>query len=236
MDALRLWNIALAGTACGNLLTTIENAYGYPKSKESKEQGLYFKTIECEFTENAPEAEPATGLVAKEVAEEQERSSSSVPPKKECKKSSQSPDKLKLKLATPIFPSMTVGLHQTGVSSHYISERARSQGQSVYRCMYAGCDDVTAQHAQCHTHMHCKHLRVCIQCRLCPHRSYRSVDIQKHLRDIHQDQEDCWFEPTPDLKGDIVEVSSEILKANIALVKQEAITLTEEEDEEDEED
>ena len=82
MDALRLWNIALAGMACGNLLTTIENAYGYPKLRESKEQGLYFKTIECEFTENAPEAEPATGLVAKEVAEEQERSSSLVPPKK----------------------------------------------------------------------------------------------------------------------------------------------------------
>ena len=82
MDALRLWNIALAGMACGNLLTTIENAYGYPKSRESKEQGLYFKTIEREFTENAPEAEPAAGLVAKEVAEEQERSSSSVPPKK----------------------------------------------------------------------------------------------------------------------------------------------------------
>ena len=236
MDALRLWNNTLAGTACGNLLTTIENAYGYPESRESKEQGLYFKTIERKFTENTPDAKPATGLVAKEVVEEQERSSSLVPPKNRCKKSSQGPNKLKLKLATPIFPSMTVGLHQTGVPSCYISERAGSQGQSVYRCMYAGCDYVTAQHAQCHTHVHRKHLRVCIQCRLCPHRSYRSVNIQKHLRDIHQDQEDCWFEPTPDLEGDIVEVSSDTLKANIALVKQEAITLTEEEDEEDGED
>ena len=185
MDALRLWNIALAGMACGNLLTTIENAYRYPELRESKEQGLYFKTIECEFAENASNAKPAAGLVAKEAAEEQERSSSSVPPKKQHKKSSQGPSKVKLKLATPIIPSTTVGLHQTGVPGHYVSEHAGSQDQSVYRCMYVGCDYVTAQHAQCHTHMHCKHLRVCIQCRLCPCRSYRSVNIQRDLRDAH---------------------------------------------------
>ena len=51
MDALRLWNIGLAGTACGNLLSTIENDYGYPESRESKEQGLFFKTVEHEFSE-----------------------------------------------------------------------------------------------------------------------------------------------------------------------------------------
>ena len=119
-----------------------------------------------------------------------------------------------------------MGLHQTGVPGHYISECAGSQDQSVYRCMYVGCDYVTTQHAQCHTHMHCKHLRVCIQCRLCPCRSYRSVNIQRHLRDIHQDQEDHWFEPILDLEGDIMEVSSDTLKANIALVKQEDVTLT----------
>ena len=39
--------------------------------------------------------------------------------------------------------------------------------------------------------------------------------------------------PPPDLEGDIVEVSSDILKANIALVKQEPATPTEEEDKED---
>ena len=81
MDVLRLWNIALAGTACENLLTTIKNAYGYPELRESKEQGLYFKTVECELAENASDAEPAAGLVTKEAAEEQERSSSSVPPR-----------------------------------------------------------------------------------------------------------------------------------------------------------
>ena len=46
MDALRLWNIALAGTACGNLLSTIENAYSYPETRQSKEEGLYFETVD----------------------------------------------------------------------------------------------------------------------------------------------------------------------------------------------
>ena len=66
-----------------------------------------------------------------------------------------------------------------------------------------------------------------------PVEAYRSVDIQRHLRDVHRDRENDWFEPTPDLEGDIVEVSSDTLKANIALVKQEPATPTEEEDEED---
>ena len=140
---------------------------------------------------------------------------------------------MKLSLATPITPSTSVGLHQTGVPGHYVSVRTSSQNQSIYRCMYEGCDYVTAQHAQCHTHVRRKHLGICIQCRLCSRRSYRSVDIQRHLRDIHRDRENDWFEPTPDLEGDIVEVSSDILKANIALVKQEPATPTEEEDEED---
>ena len=39
IDALRMWNVALAGTACGNLLSLIENAYGYPESRQSIEHG-----------------------------------------------------------------------------------------------------------------------------------------------------------------------------------------------------
>ena len=68
MDALRMWNIALAGTACGNLLTLIENAYGYPKSRQSIECGQYLETVEWEFAENEPDAELAKGLTSKEAA------------------------------------------------------------------------------------------------------------------------------------------------------------------------
>ena len=37
-DALRLINVALAGTACGQLLTLFEFAFGYPKRQEYREQ------------------------------------------------------------------------------------------------------------------------------------------------------------------------------------------------------
>ena len=60
--------------------------------------------------------------------------------------------------------------------------------------------------------------------------------FRSNLRDIHRDAESQWFEPTPELEGDIVEVLSETPQANIALVKQEPSPPTEEEDEDEEED
>ena len=46
MDALKRWNVALAGTVCGNLLSLIENAYGYPESRQSIERGKYLEMVE----------------------------------------------------------------------------------------------------------------------------------------------------------------------------------------------
>ena len=68
MDALRMCNVALAGTACGNLLTVIKNAYSYPKSKQSIECGQYLETVEHEFVENELDTELAKGLTSKEAA------------------------------------------------------------------------------------------------------------------------------------------------------------------------
>ena len=68
MDALHMWNIALASTACGNLLSLIEDAYSYPESKQSIEYGQYLEMVEREFVENAPDVEPAKGLISKEAA------------------------------------------------------------------------------------------------------------------------------------------------------------------------
>ena len=45
-------NIALAGTACGQILTLFEFAFGYPESKESKECGKQLKELECHFNTN----------------------------------------------------------------------------------------------------------------------------------------------------------------------------------------
>ena len=58
------------------------------------------------------------------------------------------------------------------------------------------------------------------------------MDIQKHLKDVHLNEEDKWFEPVPELEGDIVEINEATLQANIALVKEEKL---EDEDDDDDE-
>ena len=60
------------------------------------------------------------------------------------------------------------------------------------------------------------------------------MDIQKHYNIVHCDQEAEWFELIPTLEGDIVEITEETLKANIALVKKE-VSAEEEEDDDDNE-
>ena len=117
MDALRMWNIVLAGTACGNLLTLIENSYGYPESKQSIEHGQYLETVEWEFVENEPDAEPAKGLTSKEMATA--KATSQPPPAKQRKQLTQGPDKCKLHLIAAVIPSTTICLHQTSVTKMY---------------------------------------------------------------------------------------------------------------------
>ena len=175
MDALKMWNVALAGTACSNLLTLIENTYGYPESRQIIKRGQYLETVEWEFTENEPDAEPAKGLTSKEAAAAE--AASQPPPAKRRKHLSQGPDKCKLQLATTIILSTMIRLHQTGVPNKFISERASVEGQSIYKCMDPGCPYSTAQFTQCCTHIRCKHLSVCIKCQLCDHHSFRSVGM-----------------------------------------------------------
>ena len=218
IDALRMWNIALVGMACGNLLTLIENAYGYPESRQSIECGQYLETVEWEFAENEPDAEPAKGLASKEAATA--KATSQPPPAKRRKQLPQGPDKCKLQLTGAVIPTTMIHLHQTGVPKKYISERVSAEDQSIYKCMDSGCPYLTAQFAQCCTHIHKKHLGVCIKCQLCDCHSFRSVDIQKHLKDVHMNNEDKWFEPVSELEGDIVEINETTLQANIALVKE----------------
>ena len=165
-----MWNVALAGTACGNLLTLIKNTYGYPESKQSIEQGQYLKTVECEFAENEPDAEPAKGLTSKEAATAEDESQP--PPAKQRKWLPQGPDKCKLQATTAVILSTTICLHQIGVPKKCISERASAEGQSIYKCMHPSCSYLTAQFTQSCTHIHRKHLGVCIKCQLCDHCSF----------------------------------------------------------------
>ena len=219
MDALKMWNVALAGTACGNLLSLIGNTYGYAESRQSIERGQYLETVEEEFTKNEPDAEPAKGLRSKEAVTAE--AVSQPPPAKRRNCLPQGPDKCKLQLATAVIPFMMIHLHQTGMPKRYISERVSTEGQSIYKCMEHGCPYSMAQFAQCCTHICCKHLGVCISCCLCDHHSFQSVDIQRHLGDVHLNKESKWFEPIPALEGDIVEVNKATLQSDIALVKDE---------------
>ena len=114
MDALWLWNIALASTACGNLLNLIENAYGYPESKACIERGSYLETVKREFAENVSDVELASGIVTKET--DVTKVHSEAPPAKRRKKSSQGLGKCKLAQAIPMTPSTTVRFYQTGVA------------------------------------------------------------------------------------------------------------------------
>ena len=232
MDALRLWNIALAGTACGNLLSLIENSYGYPETRASVERGSYLETLDRDFAENAPNVEPTGGTITKE-ADAAESQSSVLPPKRR-KKSSQGPDKVRLAKAAPIISSTSIHLHQTGVLKTQVLERKGEDGQSIYRCNVRECEYITAQFEQACTHVRRKHLSVCIKCCLCNKRSFRSVDIQKHYNVMHHDQEVEWFEPIPTLEGDIIKITEETLKANIALVKKEVLAEEEEDDDDNE--
>ena len=231
IDALRMWNVALAEMACGNLLSLTENTYGKPESRQSIEHGQYLETVEWEFMENEPDAEPAKGLTSKEAATA-EATSQPLPAKRR-KRLPQGPDKCKLQLAGAAIPTTMICLHQTGVPKKYISERASVEGQSIYKCMHLGCPYSTAQFAQCCTYIHWKHLGVCIKCQLCDCHNFRSVDIQKHLKDVHMNDEDKWFEPVLELEGDLVEIDEATLHANIALVKDEKLDKDEDDDDDD---
>ena len=96
------------------------------------------------------------------------------------------------------------------------------------------CEYITAQFAQACTHVRHKHLGVCVKCRLSNKRSFRSVDIQKHCRIAHRDEESEWFEPMPALEGDVVEITKETLEVNIALIIKE-VNPEDNEDDDDEE-
>ena len=124
-----------------------------------------------------------------------------------------------------IMPSTTVKLSETGVSCQSYSSHTESEGQSIYRCLLkkpgsdADCTYYAAQMATMCTHIHRKHLKLCIKCRLCPKKSYSSTQMSLHLKTIHRDQEGEWFEPASPLEGDLEEVKTKVLAANLQEVK-----------------
>ena len=217
-------NIALAGTACGQILTLFEFAFGYPESEESKARGKQLEELERHFVDDDPSAAEDTVPKAEDAKDAAAQFGSDVPPTKK-RRFGQCHDELKdlvpLEEAVPIIPSTTVKLSETGVPRHYYSGREASEGQSVYRCLLTEpgtetlCSYYAAQMAAMTTHLRRKHLKICIQCRLCNKKSYSANTMSVHLKTAHKDQSADWFEPTPPLEGDTVEVTDQILADNL---------------------
>ena len=121
----------------------------------------------------------------------------------------------------PIIPSTSVKLSETGVPCSYYSDREASEGQSIYRCLLTKpgtetpCSYYAAQMAAVTTHICPKHLKLCLKCHLCDKKSYSANTMSLHLKTAHKDQSADWFEPTPPLEGNTVEITDQILAENL---------------------
>ena len=144
-DALQLMNVDLVGTTCGQLLSVMEFAFGYPESQESKDWA------------------------------------------------------------------------KTGVSCHQYTSQEESEGQSIYRCKLLKpdstecCTYYASQLVAMCTHIHWKHLGMCIKCHLCDKKSFSSTTMSMHLCSAHSNAQNNWFKLVPTLEGDMIEVTCELL-------------------------
>ena len=183
-------NIALAGTACGQILTLFEFAFGYPESEESKTRGQQLEELERHFIDDEPPTEEDSISKAEDEKEAATQFNPDVPRAKKCR-FGQCHDELKdlvpLDKAMPIIRSTSVKLNETGVPCSYYSDREASEGQSIYRCLLTKlgtetpCSYYAAQMAAVTTHLRRKHLKLCLKCRLCDKKSYSANTMSLHL-------------------------------------------------------
>ena len=148
-----------------------------------------------------------------------------IKPKPKKRRFGKSQDDLKdlvpINKATPILPSTTVQLSKTGVLQKSYSDQSKSEGQSIYQCLLMKpgteilCTYYMAQMVERCTHILCKHMQICIKCRLCAKKCYSSTQMSLHLKMIHRVQKAEWFKLTPLLEGDVKKVTVEVLAANL---------------------
>ena len=130
-------NVALAGTACGQLLSIMEFAFGYPESQESKDRAQQLEELEQKF-ESDTDSPADEDAVTKEqdVQDAVAYFAGTTEPKAKRRHFGQCRDTLKdlvpLGKAAPLLPSTTVKLSKTGVSRHQYTSWEESEGQSIY--------------------------------------------------------------------------------------------------------
>ena len=230
-DALQLMNVALVGTACGQLLTVLEFAFGYPESQESKDRAKQLEELEWKFdSDNDSPTGEDTISKEQDIQDAASHFTDTTEPRAKKRCFGQCQDTLKdivpLGKVTPPLPFTTVKLSETGVSHHQYTSQEESEGQSIYRCKLLkpdsteGCTYYTAQLAAMCTHIHCKHLGMCIKCHLCDKKSFSSTTMSMHLCSAHPSAQNNRFELVLALEGDMIEVTDEILAENLQEIEE----------------
>ena len=74
-------NVALAGTACGQILSLFEYAFGYPKLQESKEQGKELGELKCHFDTNNELVEEGDTISKEQDVADASKQFATTPPK-----------------------------------------------------------------------------------------------------------------------------------------------------------
>ena len=219
-------NVALAGTACGQLLSVMEFAFGYPESQESRDQAQQLEELERKFeSDNDSPADEDAVTKEEDVQDAAAHFADTTEPKAKRRLFGQCRDTLKdlvpLGKAAPLLPSTTVKLSETGVSHHQYTSWEESEGQSIYRCKLLkpdsteDCTYYAAQLVAMCNHIHRKHLGICIKCCLCDKKSFSSTTMSMYLRSAHPNSQNDWFEPVPALEGDVTEVTDMLLAENL---------------------
>ena len=105
--------------------------------------------------------------------------------------------------AVSFFVTSEKAITMTGISpgdlliGKALKASSKKKKQSIYRCQHFSY--LTEQKGQGATHVQSAHLGHCLQCRLCHHRTYRSVDFKPCLKKHHPSERNVWYEPLHDL-------------------------------------
>ena len=219
--ALRVYNIALGGQACGKLLDLLENIFSYPETKASKDFEVVLQPSSLLDPEVEPEADalmatsdagPSSSKTEEDIGSKTVKHHSLKCQASESFETPAGKGKAFKKLTGTLIEDAVAflvisekAITMTGISEGdlLIGKATKKSGkkgkQSIYRCQH--CGYVTEQKAQGATHVRTEHLGHCLQCRLCNYHTFRSVDFKPHLTVKHPSCSTEWYEPLPDLSN-----------------------------------
>ena len=113
--------------------------------------------------------------------------------------------------AVPIHSTSKSLLPYTRINQDHISTRQESAGQSIYKCLFNKmCGHRSANQAQIANHLRRMDVGTCIACRLCPKCFWAGNGFKAHIKSVHSDQPNQWYEPVANLGELKLEPASQI--------------------------